>query len=130
MEMYVYCLLTLSLFVAVGIADNPKVTCIHQKFSNDLGEPYTRCHQSSGALAIPKIKQCYQEVLKQKQIVKVANDGQMTVDRSKFAQEGTATSRTKVGKAMQTCSNNGDNEIYKEAARAVQCVFEELKKIC
>ncbi|GFW54325.1 uncharacterized protein TNCV_3702861 [Trichonephila clavipes] len=73
---------------------------------------------------------CYQEVLKQKQIVKVANNGQMTVDRSKFTQEGSTTSRTKVGKAMQTCSNNGDDRMYQEAARAIQCVFDQLKQSC
>ncbi|GFT77859.1 hypothetical protein NPIL_572321 [Nephila pilipes] len=99
--MYVYILLTLSFFAAVGFAQDSMVTCIHQKFSRDLGESYTTCHQRSGATAIPRIKQ-----------VKVATNGQMTVDRSKFATEG--TSNTPVGKAVKACATNADDRMYQE----------------
>ncbi|GIY53319.1 hypothetical protein CDAR_39461 [Caerostris darwini] len=102
----------------IGYAD--KKTCIQNVFNTEIGDQgYRTCYDRSAALVIPRIKQ-----------VITASNGQMTVDRTKFATLGSNTSNTKVGKAIQACAAEDDDRLYQEAAKAVQCVFEEIKKIC
>ncbi|GIY53321.1 uncharacterized protein CDAR_39471 [Caerostris darwini] len=127
--MYLYCVLLVTLFAVGSYAD--KATCIHNKFNTDIGEQgYRTCHENSGATAIPKIKQCFQNYLKDKEVVITASNGQMTVDRTKFTTLGSSTSSTKVGQAIQACAAKNEDRMYQEVARAVQCVFSEVKKSC
>ncbi|GBN04754.1 hypothetical protein AVEN_63727-1 [Araneus ventricosus] len=134
MEMYMYCFLFAALF-AVGdfqTANQRKVECIHSKFTSDIGgQGYTNCHSSNQALAIPKIKQCVTDWMKAKGVVQTASDGQMTVNAATFATKAGEMGETPTGRAMVACKNRPNNDrMYREAARASQCIFEEVKKTC
>ncbi|KAG8188376.1 hypothetical protein JTE90_019281 [Oedothorax gibbosus] len=132
MQVY-FILFVVALFGAgnCGNNDAKKIACIHGKFNNDIGSAgYTNCHQRSGALPIPRIKQCYQEVMKTAQVV-VTVGGKQKVDGTKFAEYAAAHSTSDVGKAMGACSRKTDaQEIYKKASSTTQCVFSEVKRTC
>ncbi|CAL1277796.1 unnamed protein product [Larinioides sclopetarius] len=134
MEIYMYCLLFAALF-AVGdfqSANQRKIECINSKLTNDIGnQGYTSCQSTNQALAIPKIKQCVTDWLKEKGVVQTASNGQMTVNAAAFATKAGEMRSSNTGRAMEACKNRPNNDrMYQEAARATQCIFEEVKKTC
>ncbi|GBO08657.1 hypothetical protein AVEN_144673-1 [Araneus ventricosus] len=63
--------------------------------------------------------------------VQTASDGQMTVNAATFATKAGEMGETPTGRAMVACKNRPNNDrMYREAARASQCIFEEVKKTC
>ncbi|KAF8794703.1 uncharacterized protein LOC129957383 [Argiope bruennichi] len=133
MQKYLYCLLFAALFTVGEFSSNErKINCIDSKLKADIGnEGYTQCHSRNQALPIPKIKQCVTDWLKSKNIVITANNGQMTVDATAFATKANELREKPTGRAMEACKNRENNDrMYQEAARATQCIFEEVRKTC
>ncbi|XP_042894598.1 uncharacterized protein [Parasteatoda tepidariorum] len=125
----------LLVFVAcIGVilaADNSSVLdCIKGKYDADLGNSFTSCYESSKVLRVARVKTCYNNVMKDNGVIVTASNGQMTVDRTKFEEYGHSNSQKPIGKAMKECYDSSDDRLFKEAARASQCVFSKVKKTC
>ncbi|KFM71672.1 hypothetical protein X975_08483, partial [Stegodyphus mimosarum] len=125
--------LCLAAIFAIGVVadNNALINCIHGKYKADLGSNYETCYNRSRALRPERVKSCYQEEMKIADVV-VTKDRQMTVDRQKFGEYAQTHSNNNIGKAMKECydSTTATDDMYKEAARASQCVFEKVKATC
>ena len=124
-------LLTVLVVLAETSTGEDKKNCIKGKYEESLSETFTNCFNTKTSLFIPRVKQCYQDIMIDKRVVKVAPNGQMTVDRQKFGDYAQQNNHA-VGKAMKSCyiDTAADDPMYQEAARASQCVFEKVKTTC
>ncbi|KAG8188375.1 hypothetical protein JTE90_019280 [Oedothorax gibbosus] len=121
----------LSVVGSYGKSSKEIKACINETYTTSIGpEGYIDCVKTSGATDIPKMKQCFQDVMKKKNAVKVASNGQMTVDKDKFKEVGESWKKNNVGKAILECHKENKEDMYKEAGRCDQCVFEKIKKYC